>query len=278
MRKLLLIWLLASAFQIFSQNGYTVLTYNIRFNNPQDGVHAWPNRSHIMMDSLSHLAPDIFGLQEVLYGQYKEIMAGLPGYSSYGIGRDNGKKEGEHAPIFFKNERFNLLQSGTFWLSETPEKPSKGWDANLPRIVSWVKLKDKKQDQVLFVFNTHFDHKGALARKNSGPLVMAKIKEIAGDAPFIFCGDLNLREDHETYALFAATYQDSRLTSKEVLGTHYTFLGFDESTPPADPGRIDYIFCNKGAEVERYDCSDWRRAPGAWLSDHRPVYVRIAHF
>ena len=131
---------------------------------------------------------------------------------------------------------------------------------------------------MLFVFNTHFDHKGVEARKNSGPLVVSKMKEIAGDAAFIFCGDLNLREDHETYKLFSAKYVDSKLGASTVSGTSYTFLGFEENKPPADPGRIDYVFLKKGAKVEMYDCMDWRRKPGAWLSDHRPVYVRIAHF
>lgn len=262
----------------FSQTEIQLLSYNIRFNNPMDGVSAWPKRRTNLLDSLRHLNGSIYCFQEVLAGQFNDLQKGLPEYEAYGVGRDNGKRKGEMVPIFYKISEWICLEKGSFWLSETPEKPGKGWDANLPRIVSWVKLKSKSNGKILLVFNTHFDHKGQEARIQSGLLLKSKTEEIAGNEPYVVCGDLNLNPEHSSYAVLTQSLNDSRKVAVEVLGTDYSFAGFEIYYPPFPLNRIDYIFTHKSMKIKKYDCPDWKNDTLHWLSDHRPVVIQFNPF
>jgi len=279
MKRFLIFICFCQVYQVlFSQSDLLFLTYNIRYNNPGDGHSAWPHRKLIMLDSLNQLNGTIYCFQEVLDEQYQDLKSGLPRYESYGIGRDNGKSKGEMAPIFYKKSEWICINKGTFWLSETPEKPSKGWDAGLPRIVSWVQLEQVSTAKKLFVFNTHFDHKGKEARIQSGILLAQKVKEMAGEELFVIAGDLNLTSDHPSYQELIKISADSRKAAENIRGTDYSFAGFDVNNPPFPLHRIDYLFVSGSIKVKEYDCPDWKQDAAHWLSDHRPVLAKIQQF
>lgn len=251
-----------------------IITYNIRFNNPDDGLNAWPNRSSQVSALLDFHQADIFGLQEALIGQIEDIQARLPQMKWVGVGRDDGKKAGEFSPLFYNSEKFTALQQGWFWLSETPEKPGLGWDAACNRICTWLLLKENKGNDKFMVFNTHFDHLGVKARTESAKLILQKIKELnPSNLPVILTGDFNLTSEQEPIAVITSELQDSRSITKEApYGPAGTFNGFKFDSPLKD--RIDYIFVNNLVEVRQYgvltDSKDQR-----YPSDHLPVFVNL---
>lgn len=252
-----------------------IVTFNIRFNNPGDGINAWPNRSEMATGLLRFHEADIFGMQEALIGQIENIQKDLPGFEWIGVGRDDGDKKGEFSPLFFRKSKFILIDHGTFWLSETPDKPSKGWDAAFNRVVTWGKFQSKETGKRFYVFNTHFDHMGVEARKNSAVLIRNKIEEMTyqNNLPVILTGDFNLTPDTEPISLIKKYLSDSRDISEEApYGPVGTFNGF---TPGSEgDNRIDYIFVNGGIKVLKYgvlsDTKD-QRSP----SDHLPVFVKV---
>jgi endonuclease/exonuclease/phosphatase family metal-dependent hydrolase len=252
-----------------------IITFNIRYNNPGDGINAWPNRIEMVSGLLKFHEPDIFGFQEALIGQIEDIQHILPDYEWFGVGRDDGKNEGEFSPIFYNKTKFILIKNGTFWLSETPENPSKSWDAALPRIVTWGKFKSKVTGKQFLVFNTHFDHIGNEARKNSAFLIRDKIKEISENQglPIILTGDFNLYPESEPIGLIKGFMKDSReVTETPPYGPVGTFTSFDWNA--AMDKRIDYIFVQGGIKVLKYAVltdSKEQRFP----SDHLPVFVKI---
>ena len=155
-----------------------VATYNLRYNTPKDGINAWPERKEMVESLIRYHDFDLFGVQEALRGQLNDLLA-MKDFSFVGKGRDDGKEAGEHSAIFYKKDRFQVLQTGDFWLSETPDKPSLGWDATCcNRICSWAKFKDLQSGKEFFFFSVHFDHQGVEARRQSGKLMVQKIKEI----------------------------------------------------------------------------------------------------
>lgn len=172
----LLIFILAIGLYGQSESPYNFATFNIRYANPDDGINYWEHRKQWACESMDFYDVDVFGAQEVVKTQLKDMVNGLKAYSYVGIGR-NGEDQGEFCPIFYKKSKFKLLDSNTFWLSKEPTKVnSKGWDAALPRIVTWVKLKDNYSGKVFYFFNTHFDHKGKIAQIESAKLLKEKIK------------------------------------------------------------------------------------------------------
>ena len=177
MKKTLFLILILIPVTMFSQQ-MNIITFNIRFNNPGDSINAWPNRVEMVTGLLKFHEPDIFGLQEALIGQIEDIQNNLPDYEWFGVGRDDGKKGGEFSPVFYNKTKFILIEQNTFWLSETTEKPSKSWDSSLNRIVTWGKFKSKVTGKQFLVFNTHFDHRGMEARKQSAILIRKKIEEM----------------------------------------------------------------------------------------------------
>jgi endonuclease/exonuclease/phosphatase family metal-dependent hydrolase len=248
-----------------------IASYNLRFNNPSDGPNAWPNRKEMVKKLIQYHGFDIFGTQEALRGQLNDI-AELNEFAFLGKGRDDGKEAGEHSAIFYKKDRFDVLKSGDFWLSETPDKPGKGWDATCcNRICSWAKFRDKLTKKEFFFFSAHFDHQGVVARRESGKLMTQKIKEIAKNEPVIFVGDLNSTPDTEQVKTIQTLLSDSfQATAMAPYGPVGTFTGFKLDAPMKD--RIDYIFVSKQFKVNKYgaltDQEDHR-----FPSDHFPVTV-----
>ena len=252
-----------------------VMTFNIRYNNPKDGEHAWPNRKERVASVVRFHAVDLLGVQEALRGQIEDLQQSLPEFSWIGVGRDDGKDAGEFAPIFYRKDRFELVDNGTFWLSETPELvASKSWDAALTRIASWAKLIDRKTSAGIFFLNTHFDHRGEQARTESARLIVERIEHLADANQVIVTGDFNVPPGAEAYSTMTGFLTDSRLSSQTPPhGPEGTFGGFAVgSTDNAD--RIDYIFVDPSIQVYRHgNLSDqW---DGDYPSDHLPVLSEI---
>lgn len=251
-----------------------LITYNIRYDNPDDGVNAWDNRKEDVIALLKFHKADVFGLQEALYHQVTYVEDHMAGFDRVGVGRDNGKASGEYSPIFYNSRRFQLKDHGWFWLSKTPEFPSKSWDAALPRICTYVLLEDYDKHKSFWVFNTHFDHKGAVARDEAARLIMYKINELnEKDWPVVFMGDLNFTPDSKPYSRIDAAFFDTKKISIEpAYGPEGTFNGFDFNSPL--DRRIDYIFVRGKASVKKYgvltDSKDQR-----YPSDHLPVFSEI---
>lgn len=275
--------LIGIAFIVFSIAGsaqkdgedLTVMTFNVRYNSPDDGINIWENRKEWLTKSIRFFEADLVGAQEVTYRQLQDMEALLPKYQHVGIGRE-GSNKGEFTPIFYKRDRFELLEHNTFWLSETPEKvSSKGWDAALPRIVTWAKFKDKEGDKVFYFFNTHFDHMGQQARKKSAELIAKEIKRIAGENTVVLTGDFNTPPDSEPYTVLADhALKDtaSMLDAEKKYGTEYTTNGWDIEAGD-ERKRIDYVFY-KGKQITpiKYHVLDGQRGK-RFISDHFPIIV-----
>lgn len=277
MKKTALCLLILFAFTQISfaqKNTINVASYNIRYNTANDGVNAWPNRKENVKGLIRFHEFDIFGVQEALIGQLKDI-AELPDYVFIGKGRDDGKEGGEHSAIFYKKDRFRLLKSGDFWLSETPDKPGKGWDATCcNRICSWGKFQDLASKKEFYFFNVHFDHQGVEARRQSGHLMTKKISEIAGKSTVILTGDFNSTPDTEQIKTISALINDTHDVTKQApYGPEGTFNSFKFDAPMKN--RIDYIFVSKNIDVLKYgvltDAKDQR-----YPSDHQPVVIKAA--
>jgi endonuclease/exonuclease/phosphatase family metal-dependent hydrolase len=195
MKKVLMTWIISASnilVMLGQQSGISVMTYNIWYANPDAGENIWENRREGVVQAILDQKTDIAGLQEVLYDQLTYLEEKLPDYAWMGAARDDGKQKGEFAPVFFKKQRFELLGSGNFWLSETPDSAGTlGWDAACVRIVTWAKFRERNSSSEFVVFNTHFDHEGDTARLNSAMLLKEKIAAIAGDQPVIVTGDFN---------------------------------------------------------------------------------------
>ena len=266
--------------QIAVAQTLTVMSWNIRYNNPGDGLNAWPHRKDWVAEIISGNKIDIAGFQEVLVGQFEDLKQRLPDMEAYGVGRDDGKAAGELSPVFFRRDRFELLEKSTFWLSPTPDEPgSKGWDAALPRIASWLKLKDRQSGSVFFVVNTHFDHKGEKARTESAGLIVGKLQKEFSGHPVLLTGDFNTTPGTPPYqtlvhvdstgeAAFLDTFQHSVY---EPEGPNSTWNGFKEIVPDQ---RIDFIFTRGSKMVLNLRILTDQR-DGRFPSDHLPVVSEI---
>ncbi len=279
---LLLVFL--SQIAVFAQssadkNALRVMTFNIRYNEPRDGVNAWANRKTKVSDVIRFHKADLIGVQEAKYDQLQDLEKLLPDFAWCGSGRD-GENKGEFSAILYRRSRFKLVETNTFWLSETPEKiGAKGWDADFPRIVTWAKFQDRASKKNFYQFNTHFDHIGARARTESSKLLLAQIPKIAGKSAFVVTGDFNAPEETNVYRILtgkeeAGTFKliDARyLSVNPHFGGNSTFSAFKE----LEPGRkIDYIFIGEDIRVlEHGILSD--RWDGLWASDHLPVLAEI---
>jgi endonuclease/exonuclease/phosphatase family metal-dependent hydrolase len=252
-----------------------LMTYNIRLDVASDGENAWPNRKAYWASQVTFYEPDILGIQEALPHQVTDIQTLLPNYNYIGIGRD-GKGQGESSNIFYLKDRFQVLQQNTFWLSETPDIISKGWDAALNRICTYGLFKDRKTKQTFWVFNTHLDHKGELARTNGILLILSKIKNLnTKNYPVFFMGDFNSEPTEERIVNLKKEMNDSQdITKTKPFGPSGTFNGFKHHE--AVTKRIDYIFLSKNNPftVAKYavlsDSKDLK-----YPSDHLPVYVEL---
>jgi endonuclease/exonuclease/phosphatase family metal-dependent hydrolase len=250
-----------------------VATYNLRNSGADDGPNAWPARKDMVKALIRYHEFDILGTQEGLPDQIADL-AHMEEFDHVGVGRDDGKSAGEHSAIFFRKSRFSLLGKGDFWLSETPDRPSFGWDARCcHRLVSWARLRDRSSSRVLFVFSLHFDHEGELARRASADLVLRKIAEIARGEPAICVGDFNSTPETVQMQTMAKAMRDAfRVSKAPPYGPGGTFNGFHRDAAPTE--RIDYIFVDRYFDVLKYaalsDSLDQR-----YPSDHFPVVARV---
>lgn len=275
MRILILIMmiLLTAINTSFSQLA-KVITYNIRYNNPGDSINAWPNRKYQVTDLLRFHEADIIGLQEALYDQVTDISLQLPGFDQIGVGREDGKAGGEYSPIFYNSRKYQLKDHGWFWLSETPQYPSMGWDAACKRICTYALLEDYDKRKSVWVFNTHFDHVGDRARNNSAKLILNKIDSLnKKNDPVILMGDFNLTPETKPIERIESVFFDTKKVSEQVpYGPEGTFNGFDFNSELKR--RIDYIFVKGKIDVKKYGVltdSYEQRYP----SDHLPVFVEV---
>ena len=253
MLNLIFVSLIFSSLSLNAQR-LKVATYNIRYENPEDIAYGngWKERCPVICNLVQFHDFDIFGAQEVLHGQLADMLNGLQGYSYLGVGRDDGKEKGEYAPIFYKKDKFDLLQSGHFWMSSITDRPNKGWDAVLPRICTWGKFFDKKCGFSFWFFNLHMDHIGVEARKQSAALVLKTIKEKCGNDPVILTGDFNVDQHNESYALIntSGILKDSYELTKIRYALNGTFNNFESNL--ATESRIDHIFVTSKFKVLRY--------------------------
>jgi endonuclease/exonuclease/phosphatase family metal-dependent hydrolase len=252
-----------------------VITYNIRFDNPDDGENRWDARKENLTQLLVTCNPDIFGIQEGLVHQVKFMDSLLNEFNYIGYGRDDGMEAGEFCAIFYKNARFLLLQQGLFWLSETPGVPSRGWDAALNRICVYGLFESLNSRHRFMVFNTHLDHMGVIAREKSVGLILEKTNELNPEhLPVIVLGDFNLESGDHALIPLMNEFMDSRAAcTGEISGPAGTFNDFRFDLPVIK--RIDYIFLSKGkSEVKLYrviaDAND-----GLYPSDHFPVFATV---
>ena len=276
-------------------------SYNIRYKNTEDSINgnAWANRCQVICDQVNFMSPDIFGAQEVLYSQLSDLIQGLDGYNYIGVGRDDGKTQGEYAAIFYKEDRIRLLDQGNFWLSETPDKPGLGWDAACVRICTWGKFKHLKLKKKFFYFNLHMDHVGKVARREAAKLVVQKIREIAQGAMVILTGDFNVDQNNEIYRIFtdSGILKDSYLATRLRFAENGTFNSF--KTDFFTKSRIDHVFVSPSAVVDAYgvltdsywtpDTTSVEKQKGSdapqeisfsryirrQVSDHYPVFVKL---
>lgn len=248
---LTLTWSAASA---QTKLALTAGSFNIRYDNDGDRKdgNGWENRLPVIHSMIDFIDYDVVGLQEVLVQQLNDLKGKLTDYDYVGVGRDDGKEKGEFAPIFYKKDKFTALQSGVFWLSEHPERPSKGWDAALPRICTYVELRENATGKTFWYFNLHMDHIGKQARAESSKLVVRKIAEIAKGAPTILTGDFNVDQHNEIYDILNDSEQlkDSYELAPHKMAWNGTFNAFDINL--WTDSRIDHVFVTDNIEVKHY--------------------------
>lgn len=256
-----------------------VMTFNIRFDNPDDGENAWPERKESVAGVIRLHMADVVGVQEALEHQIEEMKEMIPGLSSIGTGR-NADGGGEYSAILYNTARVEVLQSDTFWLSETPDVPgSQSWDAMLPRIATWAKFCDVETNKEFLVLNTHFDHRGPKARVESARQIMDTVSDIADGLPIVVMGDLNTTENDEPYSILS---ENSLPDGRKLLDGFYhslyphhgplsTWTGFTAIIPDR---RIDYIFVSEDVTVRQHAALADQRE-GRFPSDHLPVLAEI---
>lgn len=241
-----------------------VASYNIRQYNKQDSINGngWQVRCPILAQLIRFHEFDVFGTQEGFKHQLEDLKAALPGYDYTGVGREDGADAGEHSAIFYRTDLFTLVDHGDFWLSETPEKPNIGWDAVLPRICSWARLRHNPTGKEFLFFNLHMDHIGKQARVESALLVQQKMNEFGSELPTFLTGDFNVDQTHQSYTALTTSgkLKDSYCTAKLVYALNGTFN--DYSTNDYSTSRIDHIFVSPNVKVDKYGVlTDTYRTP-----------------
>lgn len=256
-----------------------VMSFNIRYDNPEDGINSWSNRKDMVRDFLKVESPDVVGFQEVLLNQLEDIRAFMPDYISVAAGRSDGINEGEMTPILFKKNKYELLASSHFWLSDNPDEPgSKSWGTMLPRIVTWVKLKDLSSGYIFYVFNTHLSHVSVYARNQSASLLLEKIKVLAGKAPVVLLGDFNGQPDERMYNTITGHWNtyipmwDARYESLNgPVNLPGTFNGFGSVKHQVV---IDHIFVNSLFSTVNFDTYPINK-DSVFISDHYPIQAEL---
>lgn len=273
---------LLMAFPVASQvHPLSVMTFNIRYDNPSDSLYNWNHRKDMVCGVFRKYKPDIAGLQEVLHSQLTCLKDSLKEYAWFGVGREDGDKKGEYTPIGYNSSRFVKVDGAYFWLSKTPEVPgSKSWKTGCTRIVTWVMLRDRKSMQLFFVFNTHLDNASEEARVESAKLLRSKLDEICSARPVIIMGDFNTTSSGEAYSIltskkYPGNLTDTRSCSPDSLSApSFSFVGFPYQ--PKEGELIDFIFKRNAAswKVKSYTIVTDNR-DGFYPSDHLPVITEF---
>jgi endonuclease/exonuclease/phosphatase family metal-dependent hydrolase len=266
--------------RVSEKDSVRIMTFNLRYDNPRDSLNAWPQRVAQVSKFIKSEKPDIIGMQEVLWRQYDDLDSLLTEYSSEGKGRNDGARGGEMNPVFFRKDKFDMVRTITFWLSDTPEIPgSIGWGASLPRIVTWLEVADRQSHQHLFVFNTHFAHDSDSARIMSSKILLKEVEKITNGNPFVITGDFNMGPLSPGYAILTGPdesvplLKDSYIISaKKPVGPNYTFNGFSDKQGDE---RIDFVFVKNGMTVQAHS-TFIRKDHGVFISDHWPVEAVIS--
>ncbi len=252
----------------------SVMSFNIRYGTANDGENRWPNRSHLVMRVLRDRQADVVGVQEALAFQIKEITSAFPEYGVIGVGRDDGKTEGEYSAILYRTDRFTVDSSGTFWLSDTPEVvASTSWGNSITRICTWARLIERESGEAVYIYNTHYDHRSQPAREKSSELILQRISDRSHADPVLLLGDFNAGESNRAITLLldqtelVHTYRALHPDATEVG----TFNGF---TGESNGEMIDHIFASNGVEILEADI-DRSNDHGRYPSDHFPVWARL---
>ena len=259
---------------------FNVLSFNIRYNTPNDGENAWPYRKQHVAALIQFHQADIVGLQEAKLDQLSDLAALLPHYRWLGVARDDGKTDspGEYAAILYRADKFTPGAQGSFWCSLEPDKPSKGWDAMFNRNTNWVKLLTRK-GQPMYLFNSHFDHLGSQSRRECARLLRSRVDEIAGGAPVVVTGDFNSTPLDPPYQQMTDNsdrktplFDAAKISELPAYGPGFTFTGFDMMANQPQP--IDYIFVSEQFQVKRFGVLT-DSLNGRLPSDHYPLLAEL---
>jgi len=250
-----------------------LITYNIRYDNPNDGENIWENRKNKLAGLINYYEPSFLGIQEGLLNQVEFLDSSLTAYEYIGVGRDDGKQKGEYCAIFYDTRTYKVILDSTFWLSETPGIPSNGWDANLNRICTYGLFENLDTKERIWVMNTHFDHRGVMARENSARLISKRVELINEDnLPLVLMGDFNATVEQKPIQILKAKLSDAlEISEKPFYGPPGTSNGFRQEEIVK---RIDYLF-TKNVRVLSYSHIDDRRDNNLHVSDHLPVLMII---
>lgn len=271
------ITLAATLAQGLQARTFRIMSFNIRVETSADGINIWDNRKADVVQFLNAMKPDVLGMQEVTSNQMKYLTDTLKAYGHVGVSRDDGKDKGEFCPVFFLKDRYQLMSSGTFWLSETPEEPSFGWDAACRRICTWALLQDKKSGNNFIFANTHLDHIGEQARQNGAELIKKRLSRLANNLPVLITGDFNVNDQSAAYQIMTGRIfpmNDANKVAKKATGMHTSYHAW--GTIPDDKGeKIDFIFLTPGIKVKHAHVWNSLIGEGRYLSDHHPHYADL---
>lgn len=260
----------ASQAKIPSRDEVKVISYNIRFANKKDGDNVWQNRAKASPAMIRDYAPDVFGVQEALAVQLEYLDDKLPHYSFVGVGREDGKKKGETMAIFYNTRKVRLLDWGTYWLSETPDKPSRGWDADCKRTATWTLMEMKDSGRKFFYVNTHLDHRGDVAQQKGLELIVEHIAAMnPEELPMILTGDFNVTPEDPVLGGLNTRMLDARKTALKT-DSRATFNAWGKSA-----SIIDYIYYSGFTECAEYETIVRQYKGVLYISDHYPIVSRL---
>ena len=278
MKKLLFLLLAVLSLASCSEEKVNVrwATFNMRLDTPADSLNNWKYRKERVAQYIQDMNLDVVGTQEVLQNQFNDLKSLLPDFEGVGVARDDGKETGEYSAVFYRKSVFDALDSGTFWLAENPDSVGmKGWDAVCVRVATWAKLQHKTTGKIVMAVNTHFDHVGVVARRESALLIIRKIKEIVGDQPAVLTGDFNVTDQSEAYSTIVSNefvLLDAHKVAEKTTGTSYTFHGFDK-VDMEKRSKIDFVFVTPSIKVLQSEVT--KEVKDALLSDHNPQWTEL---
>ena len=277
MKKTLLFTVLALIISETRADNLRVLSFNIRYATEKDGANAWTHRKDLAASVFTQNEVDFAGLQEALLSQINDLQERLPNYAWVGVGRDDGKEKGEFSPIFYRKDRFEIVASGTFWLSKTPEAVgSKDWDAAITRIATWARFREIKSGREIMFVNTHFDHVGETSRQESAKVIARKMTELANGLPTLLTGDFNTPPGSPGIQTILdlqspKLYNTQTRSATPHFGGEASFNGFGTAEPRP---YIDFIFATRHFKVLRHGFVTMKQGE-VYVSDHWPVWAEM---